>query len=78
MGWFSSDVNENEAIKTSDTTGNISNNIIFGGDDVTYVEIILLIIAVIKFAAFVYIIYTSHIRRMKIRYGTGENKREAV
>lgn len=67
MGFWSAD--ENEVIKTSDSTGNINNNLVLSNEAETYVEILLLIIAIIKLAEFIYIIYTSHIRRMKRRFG---------
>lgn len=75
MGFFSAD--ENEVIKTSDTTGNINNNLVLSNAAETYVEILLLIIAIIKVVEFLYIVYTNYIRRLKRRFG-GTNGQEMV
>lgn len=64
MGWFSSD----ETVKAGETTGNIANNMVLKNEVTTRVEILLLIIAIIKLAEFIYIVYTGYVRRLKKRY----------
>lgn len=71
MGWFSSD--ETEIVKSSDNSGNINNHLVLSGNEVTYVEILLLFIALLKLAEFLFIVYTSHIRRVRKRYNGANN-----
>lgn len=69
-------VDENGVIKTSDTTGNINNNLVLSNEAETYVAILLLIIAIIKLVEFIYVMYTNYIRRLKRRFGN--NGKEMV
>lgn len=69
MGWFSSDEN----IKAGETTGNIANNMVLRESATTRVEILLIIIAIIKMAEFIYIIYSGFVRRLKKRFYNGSN-----
>lgn len=64
MGWFSSD----EVVKAGETSGNIANNMVLKNENTNRVEILLLIIAIIKLAEFIYIFYTGYVRRLKKRY----------
>lgn len=67
MGFFSSD--EAAVVKTSDTTGNIHNNIVISKEAENTIEILLLIIAIFKFLEFLMMIYSGFIRKIKKRYG---------
>lgn len=64
MGWFSSD----EVVKAGETAGNIANNMVLKNDTATKAEFLLLIIAIIKLAEFIYIVYTGYVRRLRKRY----------
>lgn len=64
MGWFSSD----EIVNAGETTGNIANKMVLKNEPTNRVEILLLVIAIIKLAEFIYIIYSGYVRRLKKRY----------
>lgn len=71
MGLFGSD--ESSAVKTSDTTGNISNNIVNKNSN-EFIEIMLVIISIFKLLEFAMIVYSSFIRKIKKRYNSsGQN-----
>lgn len=71
MGFFGSD--ESSAVKTSDSTGNISNNIVNKNSN-EFIEIMLVIISIFKLLEFAMIVYSSFIRKIKKRYnGSGQN-----
>lgn len=67
MGWFSED--EEQLIKNADNSGNVSNVVL--GDNANFVQIFLIILTILKFIEIAYIIYTSHVRRIKKRYNNG-------
>lgn len=48
--------------------GRIANNMVLKSDAATKAEILLLIIAIIKLAEFIYIIYTGYARRLRKPY----------
>lgn len=66
MDFFSSD--ENEAVKTSDTTGNIHNSIV--QQDNSILELLLIIITIIKVLELMLYCYTNYVRRLRKRYNT--------
>lgn len=66
MGFFSSD--EADAVKTSDTTGNINNNIVLTRSADRTMEILLVIITVLKLLEFAMVIYSNFLRKIKKRY----------
>lgn len=58
---------------TSETTGNINNNLIISENTENYYyhsELLLLIIAVLKFLEFAYLIYANYNRKLKKKYTT--------
>lgn len=65
MGFFSND--EEQSFKNSDSNANVNNNLIFE-DSASVVQILLLTLTILKIFEITYLIYTSHVRRIKKRY----------
>lgn len=59
---------ESTAVKTSDTTGNIHNSIVFSEDAGNTIKVLLVIITILKVLEFAMIIYSNFIRKIKKRY----------
>lgn len=56
------------AVKTSDTQGNINNNIVLTRNAERTIETLLIIITILKLLEFAMLIYSNIIRRIKKRY----------
>lgn len=71
MGFFSSD--ESAAVKTSDTQGNISNNIVLTKNADRTMEVLMIVLTILKLLEFVMLIYSNFIRKIKKRYNGAQS-----
>lgn len=69
MGLFS---NDEQQTKSADNSGNISNSLELQ-ENANLTQILLIIITILKLIEIAYLIYTSHVRKIKKRYGNIQN-----